>query len=334
MFKTSDTTAKLDEALAKAQGEFTNPEKNRTVKVRTKPKGGSDQWGEYSFDYATFDAIVAMARPILHKHGIAVSQFPGTARDGNGNTLVSVTTRVSHAGEWMLNEISGPCEGDDMQKIGSGLTYLERYSYAAMLGIVSEYDDDGNAAVGNHAEPSERARPELPACPACNKTASVIIGKPEYGGGYVCFAKKGGCGNKWQAPTDADKAAADETERLLAGGELTTGDKVPPPKRGKSTFDTATEKIPQADTVAKIDKFVTWIEAKKIDQQIDMKQLESLSVAAAERAIEVCETLDDYADADRILRLLIAKMRIPDADGTALRIKLADAKDAKLGAAA
>ena len=33
-------------------------------------------------------------------------------------------------------------------------------------------------------------------CPACGKEA-IIKGKAEYGGGWLCFAKRGGCGAKW-----------------------------------------------------------------------------------------------------------------------------------------
>lgn len=34
-------------------------------------------------------------------------------------------------------------------------------------------------------------------CPACG-SAAIIKGKKEYGGGYLCFAKKGGCGAKYK----------------------------------------------------------------------------------------------------------------------------------------
>ena len=37
-------------------------------------------------------------------------------------------------------------------------------------------------------------------CPECGQ-AAIIRGKSEYGGGWLCYAKKGGCGKKW---TDAD----------------------------------------------------------------------------------------------------------------------------------
>jgi hypothetical protein len=37
-------------------------------------------------------------------------------------------------------------------------------------------------------------------CPDCGKPA-IIKGKEEFGGGWICYAKKGGCGKKW---TDKD----------------------------------------------------------------------------------------------------------------------------------
>lgn len=187
--KTSTETAKIDAVLSKAQGEFDNPERNREVKVRTKD-GGS-----YSFVYATFDAIIAMARPILAKHGINVVQGVSTSRDTDH--LVTVTTRVSHAGEFYETEVSARC-GTSPQEIGSTITYLKRYSYCSMLGIAAEEDDDGNAGSGHEATATPRK--QLPACPACGKQTSVIVGKPEFGGGLVCFSKKEGCGHTWATP--------------------------------------------------------------------------------------------------------------------------------------
>lgn len=39
---------------------------------------------------------------------------------------------------------------------------------------------------------------DLPVCPTCGKD-SIIKGKEEYGGGYVCYKKKGGCGAKFKS---------------------------------------------------------------------------------------------------------------------------------------
>jgi len=41
-------------------------------------------------------------------------------------------------------------------------------------------------------------------CPECGKE-TIIKGKAEFGGGWLCYAKKGGCGKKW---TDADNPFA------------------------------------------------------------------------------------------------------------------------------
>ncbi len=43
-------------------------------------------------------------------------------------------------------------------------------------------------------------------CPACGK-AAIIKGREEYGGGYVCFGKKGGCGAKFG---DNDRSIIDQ----------------------------------------------------------------------------------------------------------------------------
>ena len=46
-------------------------------------------------------------------------------------------------------------------------------------------------------------------CPDCAKPA-VIKGKAEYGGGWLCFNKKGGCGTKWADDTDQAQAFASQ----------------------------------------------------------------------------------------------------------------------------
>lgn len=53
---------------------------------------------------------------------------------------------------------------------------------------------DGSA---NSFEKKYRFRDQPRKCPACGKE-TIINGKAEYGGGYLCFAKKGGCGAKFK----------------------------------------------------------------------------------------------------------------------------------------
>jgi len=44
-------------------------------------------------------------------------------------------------------------------------------------------------------------------CPECGVEDAIIAGKLEYGGGWLCYAKKGGCGAKFQS---GDKAIEDQ----------------------------------------------------------------------------------------------------------------------------
>lgn len=48
-------------------------------------------------------------------------------------------------------------------------------------------------------------------CPACEKTGTIIKGRAEFGGGWTCWAKKGGCGAKWRddAPEIVDQPVGD-----------------------------------------------------------------------------------------------------------------------------
>jgi hypothetical protein len=53
-------------------------------------------------------------------------------------------------------------------------------------------------------------------CPACSEPA-IIKGKEEYGGGWVCFKKKGGCGAKFN---DGDPAIESQTTGKVANPDI------------------------------------------------------------------------------------------------------------------
>lgn len=126
--KTSDDIAKIGEALAKSQFELQN-----VTKDRTNP--------HFNSTYATLAAVLDVCRPVLAANGIAIIQTPANEEGGR----VSVTTRLLHAsGEWLECMVATVPMKQDAQGIGSVLTYLRRYSLAAMCGVAQE-DDDGNA---------------------------------------------------------------------------------------------------------------------------------------------------------------------------------------------
>lgn len=133
-------------ALAKFQGEVTNPAKSREVKV-------SGQGGSYSFKYAELSEILDCCRPILAKHGLSVTHLITM-----GATNLIVKAKLLHSsGEWLESELS-VVKPDKIQQVGSAITYMRRYSLSALIGIADMDDDDGNTSDGNRVDDTKKVR--------------------------------------------------------------------------------------------------------------------------------------------------------------------------------
>lgn len=154
----SDSIAKLAPALVKAMAEVENATKNKTNP-------------HFKNKYADLGAVLEAVKPVFASHGLAVVQFPGFA-DGVA-TLDSVI--VHESGEWLAGTAGAPLQKADAQGVGSALTYLRRYSLAALAGIAQE-DDDGQAA----SAPAPKARQATKAPPAAPVGAVAdLIGQVE-----------------------------------------------------------------------------------------------------------------------------------------------------------
>lgn len=137
----SETIAALAKALASAQGEIENASKNMKN-------------DHFKNKYADLAEVLNTVRPVFAKHGLAVTQFPSF--EGG---LVHVETMLTHeSGEWMAGTASAPVSKQDAQGVGSAITYLRRYSLAAVAGIAQE-DDDANSAVGQKPKEQPKADP-------------------------------------------------------------------------------------------------------------------------------------------------------------------------------
>ena len=66
------------------------------------------------------------------------------------------------------------------------------------------------------ARSGEHYRQGLRLCPKCG-TDAIIKGKKEYGGGWLCFGKKGGCGTKWK---DGDAAIEGQSTERVPNDDL------------------------------------------------------------------------------------------------------------------
>ena len=98
--------------------------------------------------YASLGSVIQASRPILAKHKLSLMQFPISEAAGIG--VESVLTHES--GEFVAERIVIPLTEEKgktkVQCAGSTLTYLRRYSWAAILGMYSDEDSDGGSATG------------------------------------------------------------------------------------------------------------------------------------------------------------------------------------------
>jgi hypothetical protein len=190
----------LSKALGEAQNEFL-----------PSVKSVENEYAHY--DYVPLEAIVASVRPSLCKYHLTVSQFPVTDL---ATKTIAIYGRLVHwdSGEWMQSMLELPAEmaiGKDgvlkfnHQTIGGSQTYGMKYQYKSIVGIPdSEGDPDSKDESGDLKARSTKNKKTL--CPVCGKDA-IIQGKPEYGGGWLCYKAKGGCG--WK--TDTNPALVQES---------------------------------------------------------------------------------------------------------------------------
>lgn len=173
----SESLTKLATALAKAQGEMEN-----AAKTSDNPF--------FRSKYADLAEVINTVRPVLAKHGLSVVQMPGF--DG---TAVYVENVILHeSGEWMSATSGSPMpimttkDGRELppspQGVGSAITYLRRYSLAAVCMVAQEDDDDAEAA----SAPAREHRPAAPR-PA---PSSEPVGVKHHSGDVPTCAKCGG----------------------------------------------------------------------------------------------------------------------------------------------
>lgn len=156
--------------------------------------------------YADLSAIREACRQPLADNGLAVIQSPATSEG-----KVVLTTMLLHkSGQWLRSSLNlKPERAETPQAIGSAITYARRYTMSALLGIVADEDDDGNAASAgrtNQASTTSKSSsakfsPQGRQSTAIDKKSKVIFDK-----GNVDFVskisqelEKKGCSNhlKW-----------------------------------------------------------------------------------------------------------------------------------------
>lgn len=142
--KHSDSLSALNNALSIFQGQL-KPVRRDSINPFFKSK------------YADLTAIWDNIREPLNANGLAVTQVT----DVNEGSIVLITMLLHSSGQWISGEYLLTPVKTDPQAMGSALTYARRYALSAILGIVSDDDDDAEAATP-HKEQRKEAKP-LPA---------------------------------------------------------------------------------------------------------------------------------------------------------------------------
>lgn len=125
----SEKTDKLFEALAKSQGSFKSIKKDATNP-------------HFKASYATLASIKDSVDKPLLDNGITISQTIILMR----GLWVLETHMVHHSSSQFLRSWMPLNTSLTPQQFGSALTYYRRYCLSALLGVVADDDDDGNAA--------------------------------------------------------------------------------------------------------------------------------------------------------------------------------------------
>ncbi len=130
----SDPINELAAAFAKAQGLF-SPARKSGTNPHLKNK------------YATLDDIIEAVREPLAQHSLSFLQL----LDANSEGPALTTILLHESGQWLsshtpIDAMESNRGTNDMQAFGATLTYLKRYALAAMMGISSDEDTDGDSA--------------------------------------------------------------------------------------------------------------------------------------------------------------------------------------------
>lgn len=139
-WEASQARKAFDSAMSAAKAEIPIISKNRQVDF-TSSKGRTH------YKHEDLAEIARTVNPILGKHGLSYRFRTSSV----ANEPVSVTCIVSHRlGYFEENTLTGPRDDsgnkNSLQQVGSTLTYLQRMTLKAALGLAAAEDDDAKHA--------------------------------------------------------------------------------------------------------------------------------------------------------------------------------------------
>jgi hypothetical protein len=134
---------KLASALSKAQSEMEDAYFNRI--------------GYQKNNYANLYATIKATRPFFKNHGLAVTQNIITEPDGKSYIY---TELLHESGQWTSSKVllrPFSEKGDGNQDFGKAITYMQRYSFKSLVGVIADdfEDDDSGGDVMPDKNPNQ-----------------------------------------------------------------------------------------------------------------------------------------------------------------------------------
>jgi len=137
--RTSDSIKHIAPALLAAQKQMTFASKDSNNP-------------HYKTKYAGLPQVIDAIKGPLNDNGITFLQTPSIPTIDDVR-LVLVTRLLHESGEWIEDTAICPMPKQDPQGLGSAMTYLRRYSLAAICGLYQDDDDAEVTKININTEP-------------------------------------------------------------------------------------------------------------------------------------------------------------------------------------
>jgi len=134
--KRSEQIGKIMPALLKAQ-----------KKIGAAKKGADNPF--FKSKYADLGSVMEACKEPLNDEGISIIQSPTLVKNeltGESESIVE-TLLIHESGAFVSSEMKLILDKQDMQKLGSAISYAKRYTLQA-LAFIPSADDDANKASG------------------------------------------------------------------------------------------------------------------------------------------------------------------------------------------
>lgn len=150
----------FDDAMASAKAEIPPIIKNRHVGFESRKAGAA----RTDYRHEDLAEIARTVDPILSKFGLSYRFRTSSPVNEPVTVTCVVSHRLGYSEENMLSagrDDSG--NKNSIQQVGSTITYLQRYTLKAALGLAASNDDDGRAAGTNDGPISDKQTDEIAA---------------------------------------------------------------------------------------------------------------------------------------------------------------------------